>query len=772
MAVGVPRSASSRAGVRERGELILGQLDQLPTPPTIAARLSAIAGSDESSAHELVRTVETTPSLSDCVLRMMSSRSVHRGEAVCEPRSSPFILHPLPQGMTVARAVSLLGVQAVRNAALLALFFDTLSDDAEAGSAGGNRRGLWRHSLAVGCAAELIAESPHVGKIDVGGELFLCGLLHDIGKIALDVCLPKSYARVLRCSERQPSCVCDAEREILGLDHTTAGRRLASRWRLGQPIVDSVWLHHQAPDALPSTLGNARQVRIVHLADALIRRAGIGASGSMHEIDIKSSASALGLDQDALAELIERVPERMNPIQKALGLDVSEGDASYLQSVSQVNRRLGRLNSRLLESNRTLQLRSDCFNALSAFTARLSDHDRIADVCAAAADFVCSLLPIDRALAFVRMPKSSCLHVGTRDRASTDYRLPIVDCRLNDELTEWFESKTGCGIIPASEECDALWQRCFGSSPESFLWLLPIHTEAASGGVLFSSDESAVGPLRAAHAECASISSAIGQAVTSAAARIAAEELTDEFLNLNRRLHAAQKQLARERSISMIAQMAAGAAHELNNPLAVISGRAQMGLTKCEDPRLRRDLEIIVEQVRRAAGMVTELMAFAKPEQPRPIAQKLEKVLESACQHWQSVSDLRPDAIFLSVNDADASVYCDGDQLREILQAVFSNALTATDPDARQIQINSPSRATDETVRIVVEDNGVGMTPEVLEHALDPFFSSRPAGRGRGLGLSRAYRLAEINGGRLWLESNHQRGTKVTIELPARAPAH
>ena len=90
---------------------------------------------------------------------------------------------------------------------------------------------------------------------------------------------------------------------------------------------------------------------------------------------------------------------------------------------------------------------------------------------------------------------------------------------------------------------------------------------------------------------------------------------------------------------------------------------------------------------------------------------------------------------------------------------------------ASSLQINSPSRASDETVRIVVVDNGVGMEPEVLEHALDPFFSHRPAGRGRGLGLSQAYRLAEINGGRLALKSTPHVGTTVTLALPARAPA-
>ena len=116
-------------------------------------------------------------------------------------------------------------------------------------------------------------------------------------------------------------------------------------------------------------------------------------------------------------------------------------------------------------------------------------------------------------------------------------------------------------------------------------------------------------------------------------------------------------------------------------------------------------------------------------------------------------------------------VCADPEQLSTILEAVLANAVEACRTETARLQINSPSRVSDETVRIVIEDNGVGMSRDVLEHAVDPFFSSRPAGRGRGIGLSRAYRLAQINGGHLWLESTQDKGTIVTIELPATASA-
>jgi signal transduction histidine kinase len=219
----------------------------------------------------------------------------------------------------------------------------------------------------------------------------------------------------------------------------------------------------------------------------------------------------------------------------------------------------------------------------------------------------------------------------------------------------------------------------------------------------------------------------------------------------------------------MISEMAAGAAHELHNPLAVISGRAQMELSRAEDEGQANALRIIVEQTQRASQIVMDLMSFAKPDAPKPLVQRLLDVLQPLAQQWREEATLRSDQLIVNVGDDAVTVAADPLHLRLILDAVVANAVEACPKETARIEINSPSRASDEKIRIVVADNGVGMPRYVRDHAVDPFFSSRPAGRGRGLGLSRAYRLVEINNGRLSIESEVHRGTRVTIELPSRA---
>jgi signal transduction histidine kinase/HD-like signal output (HDOD) protein len=740
---------------RERVELILSQLDRLPTLPAVAARLLAVTTSNKSSLRDVVQVIESDASLTAGVLRL-----VRRADLGVRSR-----------GLTVARAVALLGFNAVRNAVLSVQLYETFSQSRDRAKGPDLREGLWQHGIGVACAAEMIGE--RVGGPDFGAEAFMCGLLHDVGKVALDACLPKGFARVVEDVERRERCICDAEREVFGLDHTVAGRHLAARWRLPEAVIECVWLHHQDPLALPSSVAHGRLVAIVHLADDLIRRAGIGFSGYGHVGDVEAAAAALGVGADQLAALIEQLPDRIDPFREMIGLGGPDGGTDYTASLVAANRQLGRFNARLTEENRRLKGRSACLGAVARFIERLSDRDRIGDVCVAAADALRAMLEAHQTVAFFADDLSGCVYAGVSadpDQDGTALVLEPSDS-CGDAVADWLKSvPPAARLVTAPPDGEDFWQRCAGPRPDGPLWLLPVAgSHAVVGGVLVClPDQTPLGP-EAASTEWEALSGAISLAWLSARARRDTDRTSEELLDLNRRLGAAQKELVRARSISMIAKMAAGAAHELNNPLTVISGRAQLELNRASDADTQRTLRLIVEQAHRATQIVTDLMDFAKPAPPRPARIPLVGLLEPLCQHWREASSLDDRQLRLTVADGTTAIYADPDQVREILQAVVANALEATEPETMQLQINSPSRASDETVRIVVKDNGAGMTTSVLEHALDPFFSSRPAGRGRGLGLSRAYRLAEINGGRLLLASTAGVGTTVTIEMPSRA---
>ena len=755
MAVAVRSDQGKAQTPPERVELILSHLAQLPTLPAVAGRLLAVTTSDDSCARDVVAIIESDASLTAAILRM-----VRRADLGVDARVT-----------TVQRAVTLLGFRAIRNAILSVQVYTTLAGPDENERLLDLRRELWKHSLAVACTADMLASG--IGGALAGGEAFVCGLLHDVGKIALDVCLPKSFARVVGIVERNRECICDVERELFGLDHTVAGKRLAARWQLPSAIVECVWMHHQDPQSLPSSVANRDLVALIHLADDLVRQHRIGFSGYQHGGDTQAQAARLGIDAAALSQIMADLPARMGQYCALVGLDDSTSHMLFAESVAKANRELGLANAELAESNRSLELRAACFEALRSFTEQIQNQGCIAEVCAAGGWCIRGAFGTDSALAFVAEASKRCLHAGCSSRSD---RVPttIVDIgdRHNREILGAVVAVTEeRRIVTAPEGSDGIWRQCVGSPPPGPLWMLPfMKTDSLIGAALFAADDEVVARWRNATAECHALSSSIGLAVSTAHARLESESMSDELLDLNRRLREAQVGLVRARSISMIAEMAAGAAHELNNPLSVISGRAQMLLQGCEDEDSRRALQVITEKTHEASGIVTDLMQFAKPCAPQPISQQLGHILESHCQRWRAGSSLGEQGLTLSLADAGVVVYADPAQLEQILEAVVANAIEAGKGESLRVKVNSPSRLSDETVRIVIEDNGAGMSPDVSEHAFDPFFSSGAAGRGRGLGLARAYRLAEINGGTLWLESTPNVGTTVTIELPARPP--
>jgi signal transduction histidine kinase/HD-like signal output (HDOD) protein len=740
---------------RERVELILAEVDQLPTLPAVACRLLAITGSDDSSAADVIEIIESDPSLTAAVLRL-----VHRADMGVGKRA-----------ITVPRAVVLLGFTVIRNLVLSIQVFEALTGaDSRRGSS--HRNEIWIHSLATACVADMLAERSKDRELI--GQAFVCGLLHDIGKIALDACLPKSYVKVVDRARRERACINDIEQLLLGVDHNTAGKRLAQRWGLPDPIIECIWLHHQAPHALPSTLAHPRLVQIVHLADALVRLHGIGYSGYRSFADVEAAWAASGLDESASDDIMVQLPERMKPFLASLQLPDAETDVCSWPTLIRANRELGRINTALREGQRELELRSNCFAALQRFVSRLTQQDRVGDVAAAAAEAVRLLTGDGAALAFYLDVSRSLVHIAHACGDDEPARASTIECAStarNHALRAEVAAPAATCLVRAGDACEQLWQQHGLHRADMPLWLLPIdQNEANVSGILIEAEDATARRFRFAFHDWEVLATAVRLALGSARTRADAAQMNDELLDLNRKLHAAQQLLVQSRSIAMIAEMAAGAAHELNSPLSVISGRSQLLRSGLQDPEHQRALEIIVEQTKRAATIVTDLMSFAKPEPPKPASLPLGETLESLCQHWRAASHFSDERIALSVADDQATVFADADQLREILTAIVANAINAMTPETARLEINSCSRASDETVRIEVHDNGVGMTREVLERALDPFFSSRPAGRGRGLGLSRAYRLAEIHGGKLWLESRPGQGTTVTLELPARPP--
>jgi signal transduction histidine kinase len=213
-----------------------------------------------------------------------------------------------------------------------------------------------------------------------------------------------------------------------------------------------------------------------------------------------------------------------------------------------------------------------------------------------------------------------------------------------------------------------------------------------------------------------------------------------------------------------LAEFAAGAGHEINNPLAVISGQAQYLLGVEADPERQKALRTVVQQAQRIHQILTDLMQFAKPSRPqkqpvdvREVAHEASAALaEFAAQRQVRVEVLAPDES--CVTDADPK------QLSTALACLLRNAIEAA-PTEGWARLRVEVTATDR-LRIAIEDSGPGPASTNSEHLFDPFFSGRAAGRGRGLGLPTAWRLARENGGDVIFEPLPAGPTRFVMTLP------
>jgi signal transduction histidine kinase len=215
-------------------------------------------------------------------------------------------------------------------------------------------------------------------------------------------------------------------------------------------------------------------------------------------------------------------------------------------------------------------------------------------------------------------------------------------------------------------------------------------------------------------------------------------------------------------------ELAYGAGHELNNPLANISTRAQVLLRDEDDPERRRKLAAINAQAFRGHEMIADLMLYARPPKMSPEPLELDAVLIKTIDEIQPLAAERQIELVRVGDASSASVVADSNQLAVAIAAIVKNAIEVLGMGGR-VEIELEHR--DDFAEVHVRDNGPGIEPAVLPHMFDPFYSGREAGRGLGFGLSKAWRIVTRHGGTIIVDSQAGRGATFTVRLPVATEA-
>ena len=222
--------------------------------------------------------------------------------------------------------------------------------------------------------------------------------------------------------------------------------------------------------------------------------------------------------------------------------------------------------------------------------------------------------------------------------------------------------------------------------------------------------------------------------------------------------------------LTAIGQLAAGVAHELNNPLSVILGFSQSLTQQYGSNELLQDpLKNIEREALRCKRLIQDLLNFSRLPRYGKVMEDVVQVVEGALSLVETQTRLHHVELRRDYTEALPTVYLDRHKIQQMIINLCANALDAM-PHEGLLTIGlrlvcGPKELS--TVQISVSDTGTGIAPEIRDHIFDPFFTTKDLGKGTGLGLSLVREVVKEHDGRLDLVTELGRGTTFTVRLPA-----
>ena len=244
-------------------------------------------------------------------------------------------------------------------------------------------------------------------------------------------------------------------------------------------------------------------------------------------------------------------------------------------------------------------------------------------------------------------------------------------------------------------------------------------------------------------------------------------ELTSSFNSMLDTLQTTQDQLVQSEKLASLGQLAAGVAHELNNPLGTILLYSDILLKEAPpDSQMKADLEVIVEETKRCKTIVASLLEFARQNQvvarPTDLNALILSVIDVELKRYEG----KPVEIVSELAEDLPKIQADHAQIMQVLVNLIENAVDAMPQGGRVVvrTLKEPPAM----VTIEIEDNGTGIPPEDLKKLFTPFFTTKPIGKGTGLGLPIVYGIVKMHRGQIMVRSEVNQGTRFVIQLPVK----
>jgi two-component system, NtrC family, sensor kinase len=257
---------------------------------------------------------------------------------------------------------------------------------------------------------------------------------------------------------------------------------------------------------------------------------------------------------------------------------------------------------------------------------------------------------------------------------------------------------------------------------------------------------------------------------------LSTRSMMQQLIRVDREKAVSEDMVIQSSKMAALGKMAAGIAHEINNPLAVIGEKAgwikdllaDEDLSKSENFKEFEDaVKRIEHHVERAKKVTHRLLGFARRMEPILEQVDINKTLNETVDFLENESRFRNIDIQVDPQTSLPTIMSDSSQLQQVFLNIINNAIDAIGKGG-EIRIRTSHLSTNNEIMIEIADNGPGIPKENLGKIFDPFFTTKEVGKGTGLGLSIVYSIIEKLGGRILVASEEGKGTTFTIYLPVK----
>jgi len=283
--------AGGTVQVHERVRKLVERVQGLPTLPSMLNNINQMILNPRTSAKEIAQVISSDPALTSKTLRVVNSS-----------------FYGFPNRITtITHAIVILGFNTIKSIVLSSTIFDVFRRTVKPGDF--DRTEFWKHSIGCGAAAKVIGRRLNYPMLE---ELFIAGLLHDVGKIVMDQFLPDKFVEVLNLVRSRDILIVEAEAQILGATHADVGAWLFEKWNLSKGLVETTRCHHN-----PALASDSQKfAEIIHVSDILVRAIRFGNGGdnkipALHE----GAWRSLGLQETGLDDLLSQTGQE---IEKAM----------------------------------------------------------------------------------------------------------------------------------------------------------------------------------------------------------------------------------------------------------------------------------------------------------------------------------------------------------------------------------------------------------------------------------------------------------------------